>query len=409
MRRRGGGDDERPAVEIWGIDPDPLPTRRVEIGQGRRNRIPVVAGVVAVAGLLAAGLVLGDTDDQPPADGERASPAQGSDDDGSAERDQRTTTSTSGTRRTTTTTAPTTTAPSGPVLWGPTGAGLLTSSSGSSWTWVDLDTGERREVDLDTADGWTVRPVRGGVVHIDDSYSGAVYQPLPDGEPVALGRASSVHPTEDLEAVWLVRWDERTGRSAIAQLVRLDGTPLGGEIELASSNVLGGTTAGVLFGAGGRAYQQDQRGVEAIGYGDIRDVQGTRVALVACDETATCRPEVIDLATGERTSYPPLRTADTYDSTVELVPAGGLVVGTFLAASPGVRAAFHAPSGAPLGEVVLPVRLDNAMTWLPDGGTALVRTDEGFARVGEVEGAVRSIALPRLDGVRGDWVVLVSR
>lgn len=413
---RRGGDDERPAVELWGAEPEPIPTQRVEIGVRRSNRLPVVLAVVAVAGLLGAGLVLGDSDGADGAsDPTSAAAAREEQDD---KRDEQADgaadgTTTSRPRRPTTTTAPTTTLPPGPVLWERTGVALLATTSGARWTWVDLDTGERREIELEAYDPWFVIPARGGVVHLDRRSEHALFQPLPDGEPLVLGPASEVLATEDPAAVWLLRRSSDDGTPLVsprAQLVRIDGTLLGDEISVASGYPRAATTQGVIFGGGGRAFQQDDRGVRSLGIGDVLNVRGTSVALATCDDAAVCRPEVLDLVTGARTVFPALPTADPYNSVVEVTPDGGLLVSAFPPDGFGdVEAVLYDGAGQERGRVFLPNVPNTGTAWLPGSSTGLLPADGGVVRLHEVDGQLVTTPVPGLDGLRAEWALVIPR
>jgi hypothetical protein len=416
VRRRGAEDDERPAVELWGAEPQTLPTQRVELGANRSPRLPVVAAVVVVLGLIGLGLGLGDSSDGPgdddPTSAEAGREEQGDKRDEQAA-DAEDTTTTTRRRRPTTTTAPTTTIATGPVFWWPTGAGLLTSATGERWTWVDLDTGERRDVELGTSDPWMTVPVLGGVVHLGHGTGEAIYQPLPDGEAVVLGEAEEVLATEDPTLVWLLRHDGSSGGPSVqtqAQLVGLDGDAAGDEVVLTGSYPQAATTEGLIFAGGGRAFQQDGRGVRSLGIGDVLDVRGTSVVLGVCDEQATCRPEVLDLFTGARVVYPPLPTTAPYSHLVELIAGGGLLVAEFPADGLGrMKAVLYDGAGREWGRIDMPGPANNGTAWLPGTGGALLPDGDGFLRVHDADGELVTTPVPGLADLPSSWVYIVPR
>ena len=165
--------------------------QRVDLDGRRGVRPLVVVAVVAVLGLLIAGLVLGDAGGGDSDDGERASPEQDDDDNerGNTDRDgagERTTATTRSARSTTT--APTTTLALGPPLGAPVSLDLLLGTDGGSWTWVQLDTGLRREVNLDLGaepESVGLIGVRGGVVGFTPAYDGVELIRVVDGEVVS--------------------------------------------------------------------------------------------------------------------------------------------------------------------------------------------------------------------------------
>jgi hypothetical protein len=191
--------DPRPEVELWGADAAPADTTQtIQVGGRRSRRAPLLAAVAAVA-LVAGGLALGGDDDEQSSGLPRE------------ERDNRSRTElkppTAGRATTTTlrpaTTTTTTTVPAGPVLPVQTGAALLLSGNGPTWTWLDLDTGRRLDVEVGIRDPYGLVPVSGGFVGL--SGGTAEYRPLPTGIPRSLGPADAILSSGSSDAVWLLR------------------------------------------------------------------------------------------------------------------------------------------------------------------------------------------------------------
>ena len=176
-------------------------------------------GVVAAVALLAGGLALGGDDD------DRISGLPREEHDNRMRDDLKPPISSATTtvpRATSTST--TTTIIAGPVLPVPTGAALLLSGTGSSWIWLDLDTGRRLEVDLGVAEPYDFDPGLRGVVALAGGGM-AEYHPLPAGIPVSLGPADQILSGGSPDTVWLLRmmYDGPTMAGSEAVLVDLHG------------------------------------------------------------------------------------------------------------------------------------------------------------------------------------------
>lgn len=391
MRRRGG-DDERPAVEIWGAEPDPIPTQRVEIGTRRAVRRPVVVAVVAVVGLLLAGLALDGGGDGGPDDAERSSAEREEDERGDAAGQ---TTSTTRTPRSTTT-SPSTTVALGPPLGQPMAVDVLIDTGGRSWTWVQLDTGLRQEVRLEVGQGPEAAGligVRGGVVGVSDG-GDAHFQPIPVGDPVSLGRASRVAPGPDDDSVWVVdvgSYDRGGDSSSVAQLVALDGSPIGPPVVVEASWLFGSTGNGLVFGKGGRVFEATADGVRVVASGELRAVARGRVAVYTCDDDATCWTEVIDTVSG---------TTTVIRADGEPFEPLGLSSAGWVARIDSLRQTLdlHDPSGALVGSVPFMLSdrwyYEQVVSWLPDGTTVLAPAYDGVELITLLDGEVVSTELP---------------
>lgn len=312
--------DPRPPVEVWAEgEPPERDVQRVEVGGGRGRRGSMVA-LAALALLVVGGLLLGGGDDS-------------SRDGASQDDDESSTTlprSTSTTRqRPTTTSSTSTTAVLGPILPVQTGAAVLAWSDATGrWTWLDLDTGLLRPVEVRSDDAYSAVPVRGGVVVQQDGE--AAFVPLPEGEQVELGPSDQVVSTGLPDAVWLVRIG--TGRGlpggseTTARLVGLDG-----EIRVTVAvpqlaYAAGATADGLVFTAGGRTYLAGAEGVRPLGVGDTLSVADPFVVLLACDERAECAPEVINTRTGRRRTLRGVSSPHPYSVSVIVSSAGEVAV-----------------------------------------------------------------------------------
>lgn len=375
--------------------------QRVDLDGRRGVRPLVVAAVVAVLGLLLAGLVLGDAVGGDSDDGERASPEQDDDDDnqrGNTDRNgagERTTATTRSPRSTTT--APTTTVALGPPLGAPVSVDLLVGTDGGSWTWVQLDTGLRREVNLDLGaapESVGLIGVRGGVVGISDG-AHAYYHPLPVGDPVPLGRGVRAAPGPDDDSVWIIDAGADHGvgdPSTVARLVALDGSPIGPPAVVAAAPwVFGSTGAGLVFVQGGRVFEATAEGVRAIASGEVRAVARGHVAVYTCDDDATCWTEVIDTSSGGTTT---IRADGDPSDPLGLSPSGWVA----RISSGRQTLDLHDPAGELVGSVRFLLTdtwfHEQVVTWLPDGTTVLAPAHDGVELIRVVDGEVVSTELP---------------
>lgn len=332
--------------------------------------------------LIVGGLLLGGSDD----DRRSGGPEDGDEPSTTLER------STSTTRPATTTSSTSTTAVLGPILPGSSGAAVLVQSDPTGrWTWLDLDTGLLRRVEVPTEDPYNVVAARGGVVAVLGG-GDAVYVPLPEGEHVELGRADLVVSSGLPDAVWLVRMG--TGRElpggtdTSAQLVGLDGSVRADLTVPQLTYPAGGTADGLVFTAGGRIYLARSEGVQQLGVGEALAVEDPFVVVVACDERAECAPEVIDIRTGRRRTVPGVGNPHQYGIGVLVSPTGEVAVTDYDGARGlSVYDASGRLAGASAGYLAeLPMR------WLPNGAglvaagqpLAIVRPDGEGGLVREV-------------------------
>lgn len=368
--------DDLPPVEVWG-EPAPAATdlQRVEVGPRRPRRLPAVLAALVLAA-LGAGILLGGDDEDPLTSQERE------------ERDNRLrndlkpqpSISTSRTPRSTTSTT-TTTLPLGPVFGEETDAALVIMR-GSTGTWLDLDTGERRDVLLGRAvDGFGAIGVRGGLVV--RRLGRIEYVPLPDGEPRELlpGAVAAVSSGSP-DSVWLMTEllpMERPRR--VATLVDLAGRTLLGPIDASTGWVPWGTEDGVLSQHAGRTYLTGEDGPRVVAVGDLMGATRDAVLVYVCDEQLTCGLELIDAATLERTSLGPV--GDPYEYGIVAVVAPDAHAVAVAQIAPNARTLSMVGDGLEASWELSGAGLqgDRALAWLPgdlgfvglDGRTGVTR------------------------------------
>lgn len=369
-------------MEVWGEPPAAgEPVHRVAVGGGRGRRGSVVA-IAALALLVVGGLLLGGGDDA----GRGGS--EGDDEPSTTERP-----STSTTRpRTTTTPSTTTTVVVGPILPEPTGAALLAySESTGRWTWIELDTGLVRPVEVRSDDAYSAVGVRGGVVVLRAGR--AVFVPMPEGEEVVLvPEAADQLVSADLpDAVWVVQMGTGGGlpgsTETTARLVGMDGDVRATVAVPQLTYAVGATREGLVFTAGGRTYLARPEGVAQLGVGEVFSVADPFVVLFTCDERAVCAPEVVDTRTGRRRTLRGVQSPRPYAISVLVSPTGSVAV----ARHEGERGlTIYDASGGRVGTA--PGYLaDVPLRWLPGGAglvsagrpTSIIRPDGAGELVGQ--------------------------
>jgi hypothetical protein len=398
--------DPRPPVEVWtGPAVEDAP-HRVEVGARGARRTPLLVAAALVA-LLGAGLVLGGGDD----DGAARLPRE--------ERDNRLRddlkkpvlgTTTTRPRAGATTSSTTTTLVGGPVFPVATGAALLLSDSSHTWTWLDLDSGLRRDVTVETDAPYpgAVVPVRGGVVTLHGSV--AEFVPLPAGSPVPLGDAEQLLRSGSPDTVWLLR-TVYEGPSLVrseAVLVDLTGEALTDVVRLPGGYPAGATDDALVLSRGGRTYLVGEDGVQPLAQGEALRSAGNVVVVLACDDEAVCAPELHDLETGRTRRLEAIPTG--YDFGVSLVISDDgrrVAAVTYM----GAGASLTVYDGA--GRIVGTTDTMNAQSepaWLP-GGLGLVVPDagRGVLWISERGGELTADELPALADQYGDFVYVIPR
>lgn len=405
MRRRDP--DPRPTVELWGTEASPVEgTTTIEVGGRRSRRAPLLAVVAAVA-VLAGGIALGGGDDEqagfPPRE----------------ERDNRKRDDlkpppvggvTSTTRPSTATTAPTTTTTyvPAPVLPVSTGAAVLLADSTSTWTWVDLDSGERIDVQVGTTDPYGVVAVSGGVVGLTSG--SAQYHPLPLGIPVALGPADSILASGSPDAVWLIRttFDGPTMVGAEAVLVDLQGNERHGPIAVPAAYPIGGTDEGLVFSRGGRTYLADESGVRPLALGEALRTNRTSVVVLACDDRAECAPEIVDIATGAVRRLAPVPNPYEMGISVLLSDEGDLAIVSYR--GDGQALQVYGAAGQIVAEI--DVTSQSEPRWLPAGMGLVAPANDGsgVVRLSLIEGGgVLAEPVVAFAGEYGDFLYVIPR
>lgn len=253
----------------------------------------------------------------------------------------------------------------GPVLGQPTGAALLLQSSSGAWSWVQLDSGARREVELTPRAARGLVPVPGGVVGIFGDV--AEHWPLPGGEAVPLGEADLVVAGSTPGTVWLVRqhFDGPSLVGSDAVLVGLDAVRRSGPIDLEGAHPLGATDGGLVFSRGGRTYVAGESGVRPVADGEARATNTGAVVVIACDDAAVCAPAVVDVATGRARRISAVRTPPELGATVLLTDDGRRLLVVSYAGQEADLAVYDETGGL-LGRVEGLVA-GVEPRWLPDG------------------------------------------
>jgi hypothetical protein len=296
-------DDPRPPIEVLGADLGVSSTQQVAIGGGgpKRGRGRALAVAALVVVVLTGGLLLGGSGDDENATREERDNRERTDLDKPQTSTSRRVTTT--TRRATTTT----TIPRGPIFGEPVGGWLVTyDPSNDEWTAVDVDTGERTELDLPIEDPWTVRAVPGGLVAIggrDTVGSAAMRFELDGGERpegIRLGSADTIITTGDPDAIWLVDGAGAffepgpAGDPSQVRLVDRDGEVLRA-FEMTPTYGAFGLEDGIVFGRGGQIYLANEDGTESLGFGFVLAGVGDQLVVESCDAEARCGVELRSL------------------------------------------------------------------------------------------------------------------
>ena len=135
------------------------------------------------------------------------------------------------------------------------------------------------------------------------SPGGAVFQPVPAGEPVALGAAEQVLPSGLPDRVWLFASAPDSTTSS-ARLVDLAGNHLDA-VDIPLPYASAGTATGVPFTVGGRTYHATGSGVRPLGNGELLAATADAVVVLACDDQARCAPERIAVESGRKVRMEP--------------------------------------------------------------------------------------------------------
>ncbi|MGH9274632.1 MAG: hypothetical protein ACRDZU_08290 [Acidimicrobiales bacterium] len=397
--------DPRPTVELWGAEAHAaeLPTR-IQVGGRRSRRIPLLAAAAIVA-VLAGGLALGGGDET--SGGPREERDNRLRDDlkpptvgGSTTTVPRSTSSSSLT---------TTTVVVGPVFPEQTGAALLLSDTSNQWTWLDLDTGERREVRMSVPDAYSLVPLTGGVVVLEGM--SAVYQPLPEGEPVRLGRADQILSSGSSETVWLLQtnFDGPSIEGSDAVLVDRQGNERSGILHLPATYPAGGTARGLVFSRGGRTYIAEETGIRPLALGEALRSNGSSVVVLACNDQAECAPEIVDVTTGSTQRLSPIPNPFEMGISVLLSDAGDhLAIATYHGSGQSLQ--IYDRTGRTLGTID-DLSVKNEPRWLPNdlGLVAAVESGGGVVRISVGPDGLLVEPIAALEGEFGDFVYVIPR
>lgn len=308
----------------------------------------------------------------------------------------------------TSTSSTTTTLLSGPVFPRETGAALLLSDTSTEWTWLDLDSGLRRDVRVAVGDPYSVYPVRGGIVSLRGET--AEFQPLPEGELRRIGRANQILPSGSPDTVWLVRtsFEGPSLEGAEAVLVDLEGNARSGAVQLPASYPIGATERGLVFSRGGRTYLAEESGVRPLAQGEALGSNRSSVVVLACDDDAVCAPEIVDVATGRVVRLAPIPNPFELGVSVLLSDAGDrLAILTYYGA--GQSLAIYDLSGQVIGTVD-DLAVQNPPRWLPDDlGLVAAVAGSGVVRISVADGGAFVEPITALDGQFGDFVYVIPR
>lgn len=348
--------------------------------------------MLAVAGVLAVGILYGS--DDPPE--EPASAAE---------------TTTSRPERTTTTrprgSTSSTPAQPGPVLGRITGGSIVVLANVGRWTWIDLDSGSRGEMDVrGVGDPSGAVPVAGGLVVAEQSGQ-ATLRPVPDGEALPLGPAEQVLPSGLPDRVWLLRY--LTDADAMsARLVDLGGNELlAMEMPPLGGGGWGGTATGLPFSAGGRTFFADGGGVRPVTQGDLLGAVGAGLVVATCDDEARCELELVDLETSRavRLGEPTVVT----QGHVVIPPVGPSGEFAVLSYRNGVSLAWFSSDGRRLGLADLPLLSRQDLAWLPGDLGLLIPTGRGLQRAQlDGRGGITLDLIPGLSASSSEVVYLVN-
>ncbi len=238
----------------------------------------------------------------------------------------------------------------GPLLGQLTGGSILVLADVGRWTWIDLDTGTRGEMDIrGVGDPHGAVPVAGGLVVVEESGQAALRR-IPEGETQVLGEAVQVLSSGRPDRVWLLRWASSTN-STSAHLVDLTGREvLAFDVPVLWSDA-GGRPDGLPFSAGGRSFFLDEDGVRPLADGELLGSVANGVVVLTCDDEAQCAPELVEPETGRAVR---LGEPDTTTRGHVVVPGGqgDIAIVSF---SNVASLAWYSPDGRFLGNLELPM------------------------------------------------------
>lgn len=406
MRRRSA--DPRPPIEVVGAESDLSTTQHVAVGprspRGRGGRF--LAGAGALAAIVVLGLTLSDGDETP----ETSSRREERDNRERSDLKPTVTTDRATTTRPTTTT---TTIPVGPVI-SESLQGTLLVYEGSGWVSVDLGTGARLELDIDSENAYEARGVQGGIVVIGPSPGGqaALYYDLrsgrPDPEPRFLGRASQVVSAGSPERVWVIdgRLEGNIDTTARANLVDLSGDVLQ-SFDVPSPYVTGGTDRGVVIARGGRSYLVDEDGTRPLGLGDVVGMTPDAVVAFACDDRAVCAVELQPIDGGDPIVFAALDGLHDYGFAAIAATSDRIALLRYPSpGGAGPSIVFYDGRGRLLGSSNLN-QFGGEPRWLPGDLGVVSPTGDGVSWTRLVGDKWVTSELPALDGLDAEVVVLV--
>lgn len=309
-----------------------------------------------------------------------------------------------------------------PVFGSVIGASLLFGSVIDGWKLLDLDTGLLRSVRaLEGRDPIMFLPVAGGVVMAEPSASSGFvslqFLPLParssallptvpkvlsieSSDPVFsrfFNVAGILHAGSSRDTFWmLTRSQSSEGRSDLqATLLDTSGQVLVGPFDI-EARPRAATERGLIFDAGGHSFYVTEDGVRDLGPGRTYAAASNTVGRITCDAEAECRPQILDVESGESRTGDPLRLIDvsTDRVTMALSDEGELITvnRVFDPSQPADRIApqtqlyFTLPSGSQTNSPIS--RLRTAPIWLPNDGGAVAITGIGLSRFTVTVGAI---------------------
>lgn len=167
----------------------------------------------------------------------------------------------------------------------------------------------------------------------------------------------------------------------------------------------------MVFDAGGHSYYVSKRDVVTdLGPGRTFAAAAGTVARVVCDAEAVCRPQILDVESGDSQSGEPLRPIDVSTDLITMVLSddGDLITvdRTFDPSRPAdqnepqSQLYFTLPTGSQVYDPISPLR--TAPVWLPDDAGAVALTGIGLSRFTINDGAIfedRRVAGLRLGNV----------
>lgn len=397
MSHSGGvrGDDGLPPIELIEDSSEVRSEATIESGRRRgwRSGVLAVALGAAVLAVIVMDLVDDPSVDDPAGVDDPAEPATTDPADGPS-------------------------APSGTYLMGierpvferAIEASVLVGSLQLEWRLVDLATGWARDVpDLDGMHPQHLWPVRGGVMVLQEPFEELSMlrldpeggDPAGDIERFERRRILSDETVELLDvvsagtgdAVWVLSTPRRSRDTVQASLIDVEGARLVGPFDLPVRPVAG-TASGLVYNAGGRSYLVGPDGIDDLGSGMAYEASASKVARVACDETARCVQEVVDLVTGEVWRGAGVSTTEASQGSITMALSQDGLLATIMTVlpepppvtgtrEPATNLYLADAAGPPRGIVVKRPR--DGPAWLPDGGV-LMLTGDGLVRYSEVDG-----------------------